>query len=191
MRVSIKKQLRAFYKQKRALMPAEQKSHLDSLITQRFVESDEYKSCKMLLCFVSTGIEVSTRQLLETAFAEKTVLCPRCEGSVSEGIMRFYKVSSFGELTPGTMGISEPSAEAPLVTAFEGALCVLPGLAFDRKGYRLGFGGGYYDRFLAGFNGIKAGICYESCVCDELEHSTYDIKADMLFTDKTIYRFSE
>lgn len=186
-----KKELRSHFKQKRLSMTPEQKQHMDKQITELFLNSKEYKTCETLLCFVSTDIEVSTREILERSFGEKNVLCPRCEGNSSNGIMFFYKVNSFDELTSGKMGILEPSPKSPKVTSFENALCVLPGLSFDKNGYRLGFGGGYYDRFLVGFNGIKAGVCYESCVCDELEHNSYDIKADMLFTDKTIYRFSE
>ncbi|MBR1563432.1 MAG: 5-formyltetrahydrofolate cyclo-ligase [Ruminococcus sp.] len=184
-----KRELRAHYKKLRREMSPSERKQADRLITEAFLNSDEYRSCEMLLCFVSTGIEVSTREILTRAFAEKTVLCPKCIGSPSEGIMRFYEAGSFSELEEGTMGILEPSEKCREVTEFENALCVLPGLCFDRRGYRLGFGGGYYDRFLAGFNGVKAGICYESCVCDELAHNEYDMKADMLFTDKCIYRY--
>ena len=191
MRINGKKELRSHFKQIRLSMTPEQKQQLDKQITELFLNSEEYRSCETLLCFVSTDIEVSTRDILERAFSEKTVLCPRCEGSSADGIMFFYKVNSLDELTSGKMGILEPSPDSPKVTAFKNAMCVLPGLSFDKNGYRLGFGGGYYDRFLADFNGIKAGVCYESCVSDTLKHNSYDIKADMLFTDKTIYRFSE
>ncbi len=184
-----KSELRAYYKGLRREMSRSERKQADRLITENFLKSDVYRSCEMLLCFVSTGIEVSTREILACAFSEKKVLCPKCIGSPSEGIMRFYEVCSFSELEEGTMGILEPSDKCREVTAFENALCVLPGLCFDRKGWRLGFGGGYYDRFLAGFNGVKAGICYESCVCDELARNEYDMKADMLFTDKHIYQF--
>ena len=184
-----KKELRAYYKKLRREMSSEERRKADSLIAQKLLTSGEYRSCEMILCFVSIGIEVSTREILSRAFEEKRVLCPKCIGSPSEGIMRFYEVRSFDELEEGTMGIPEPSDKCPEVKTFENALCVLPGLCFDRKGWRLGFGGGYYDRFLESFGGVKAGICYESCVCDEITHYEYDIKADMLFTDKSVYRF--
>ena len=104
--------------------------------------------------------------------------------------MHFYKVRSFDELEESPMGILEPPESLERTERFENALCILPGLAFDKEGFRLGFGGGYYDRFLTGFEGVKLGICYENCVCERLSHNGFDIKADMLITDKNTYRFT-
>ncbi len=171
-------------------MSEQERKTADRLITGRLLESEAYKECDMLLCFVSIGIEVSTRDILKKGFEEKTVLCPRCVGSPKDGIMHFYRVRSFDELEESPMGIPEPSETLERISTFENALCILPGLAFDKEGFRLGFGGGYYDRFLAGFEGVKLGICYESCVCERLFHESYDIRSDMLITDKNTYRFT-
>ena len=188
--MNYKKELRRYYKELRLGMSSDERKEADRQIAKRLLESEQYKSCEMFLCFVSTDIEVSTREILRSAFSEKTVLCPRCVGSPKDGMMHFYKVRSFDELEESLMGILEPPESLERTERFENALCILPGLAFDKEGFRLGFGGGYYDRFLTGFEGVKLGICYENCVCERLSHNGFDIKADMLITDKNTYRFT-
>ena len=63
----------------------------------------------------------------------------------------------------------------------------MPALSYDKDGYRLGFGMGFYDRFLADYNGIKLGLCYDNCMSERFCHDGYDISVDKVFTDKNIY----
>ena len=96
------------------------------------------------------------------------------------GVMHFH-VCRRAELTPGRYDIPEPPHDAPLAPLGDGTLCLVPGLAYDADGYRIGYGGGYYDRFLAHFPGISIGIC-EKPVDFPLPRDTYDRKVDYLLT---------
>ena len=100
--------------------------------------------------------------------------------------MDFYFIKSPDDLEPGSFGVLEPAPEKCVKAyAFETALCIIPGLAFDMHGYRLGYGKGYYDRFLSAHPRlVKMGICYCSCTCNELIHGRFDVSADLLVTEK-------
>lgn len=113
----------------------------------------------------------------------KTVAFPKTLDS--EGHMAFLRVHSLEELKPGRYGISEPvNGESVLPT--ERTLCLVPALAFDAKGNRLGYGGGFYDRFLRSFPGISAGILPSVCLFPELPHEAWDVPVQYLVTEATI-----
>lgn len=183
-----KKQLRSFYKQQRLCMDKSVKTDLDAKIAQKLLDSEMYKTCDDLLVYVSFGIEVDTLEIIRQALAEKNVYCPRCvEGT---NIMEFYKVSSFADLQQGSYGILEPPINSDTLNGFgKNALCVVPALSYDKKGYRLGFGKGYYDRFLSGFDGVSVGICYDNCLIDELPSDKFDICVDHLITENKSVSF--
>ena len=183
-----KKQLRSFYKQQRRCMDKSVKTDLDAKIAQKLLDSEMYKACDDLLVYVSFGIEVDTLEIIRQALAEKNVYCPRCvEGT---NIMEFYKVSSFADLQQGSYGILEPQTNSDTLNGFgKNALCVVPALSYDKKGYRLGFGKGYYDRFLSGFDGVSVGICYDNCLIDELPSDKFDICVDHLITENKSVSF--
>lgn len=183
-----KRQLRAFYKQLRSSMSFQQKLENDKAVTQAFLDSSFYKMCDQLLIYVSFDIEVDTIAVIKQALTEKTVFCPRCISGT--GIMEFYKISSFEQLKEGSFGILEPdTGEQPVKDFSKGAVCVVPGLSYDDKGHRLGFGKGFYDRFLADFPGTKVGICYEDCCCEELPYDEFDICVDHLITERKCVDF--
>jgi len=183
-----KKQLRSFYKQQRLCMDKSVKTDLDAKIAQKLLDSEMYKTCDDLLVYVSFGIEVDTLEIIRQALAEKNVYCPRCvEGT---NIMEFYKVSSFADLQQGSYGILEPQINSDTLNGFgKNTLCVVPALSYDKKGYRLGFGKGYYDRFLSGFDGVSVGICYDNCLIDELPSDKFDICVDHLITENKSVSF--
>lgn len=107
--------------------------------------------------------------------------------------MEFYFIKSMDDLEKGTFGVLEPAPEKCVKAyAFEKALCIVPGLSFDMKGYRLGYGKGYYDRFLSAHPRlVKMGLCYCSCTCNELIHGRFDVCADMLATEKYLRKCSD
>ena len=84
-------------------------------------------------------------------------------------------------------GIFEPDERCEKYCVFDNALCIVPALSYDKDGYRLGFGMGFYDRFLADYNGMKLGLCYDNCMSESFCHDGYDISVDKVFTDKDIY----
>ena len=91
------------------------------------------------------------------------------------------------DLKKGRFGIFEPDESCEKYCVFDNALCIVPALSYDKDGYRLGFGMGFYDRFLADYNGIKLGLCYDNCMSESFCHDGYDISVDKVFTDKDIY----
>ena len=180
-----KKELRAKCKQLRTEMSPEKKAEKDRLILERIISSDAYKNASIILTYVSTAIEVDTLALMEQAMKDKKrVAVPRCIDGTRN--MDFYFITSLSDLEKGTFGVMEPVPEKCVKAyAFETALCIVPGLSFDMKGYRLGYGKGYYDRFLSAHPRlVKMGICYCSCTCNELVHGRFDICSDILVTEK-------
>lgn len=187
-----KRGLRERYRTVRKNMDSDTKRIADARIRGRILHSMEYKRCQILLCFVSTPIEVDTHGLIHRALEDgKTVAVPYCIDGTRK--MQFYCIHSLEDLTPRTFGVLEPNPEtAELVTDFSRALCILPGLAFDYAGYRLGYGGGYYDRFLSrhfssGGN-TTIGVCYANCMTHRLPRGRFDMPCHVLITDQFVRR---
>ena len=185
-----KRLLRAKLKNRREAMTLGEREELSGQIASRLTCTPEFLGSETVLCFVSTDIEVDTTAIMtSTLLNGKRLAVPRC---LPGRLMEFGVVRSLDELVVGAYGIKEPPAGCETVSAEDtaDAMCVLPGLSFDKQGYRLGFGGGYYDRFLPQFRGISCGICYESFVLAQLPRGKYDRSADMLITEKKTIRFA-
>lgn len=179
-----KMQLRAKHKKLRTLCPADVKNKLDKKISEIFLSSKEYKQCKILFAFVSSEIEVDTSDIISNALADgKKLALPKCRNKSGE--MDFYFVTSVNQLKKGTFSIPEPdSAVCTAVDDSVSGLCLVPGLCYDMHGYRIGFGKGYYDRFLQKFSGISVGLCYTRCIEQKLPRGVFDKPVDILITEK-------
>ncbi|MCI8600398.1 MAG: 5-formyltetrahydrofolate cyclo-ligase [Oscillospiraceae bacterium] len=185
----VKKGLREGFKAARRAMVPDEQQKKDRRILERVCQLPEYRQAALVLTYVSTAIEVDTRALIERALAEgKQVAVPRCTPGKID--MKFYLIRGLSELSPGAFGVLEPNPEKSReLKNFKQSLCILPGLGFDLAGYRLGYGKGYYDRFLARYSGKRVGVCYNSCVRALLPHGRYDKSADVLVTEKFVKRF--
>ncbi|HZJ78646.1 MAG TPA: 5-formyltetrahydrofolate cyclo-ligase [Clostridia bacterium] len=179
--------LRKKFKEIRAAYSLEKKGKLDNKITNRLLNTWRYREAEIVFCYVSFGIEVDTRKIIETSFQQnKTVAVPKCVEGTRE--IEFYKINSIDELEPGTFGVLEPKdLQERKITDFSQGLCIVPALGFDVKGYRLGFGKGYYDRFLSKFSATAVGLCYSDCVVRRLPHGKYDKSVDILITEKKLF----
>ena len=111
----------------------------------------------------------------------KTVLLPRIEADALD----LRVVGGPGELIEGRFGISEPPPHAPRAQP-KADFILVPGLAFDPAGGRLGRGGGFYDRFLAGFEGVKVGVCFPELLVDEIPMEEHDVRMDFVVTSEGI-----
>lgn len=181
-----KTNLRNKYKQIRINMDLDEKNKKDKNIKKKLVGLREYKDCDLLLTFMSTDIEVDTYGIIEYSWNNgKRVAVPRCvEGT---RLMSFYEIHSFSQLEKHTFGVMEPDpSKCSLITDFDSSVCIVPGLVFDSMGYRLGYGKGYYDRFLSKYNGTKIGICYYDCLKYSLRRGKYDVVSDIIINDKYI-----
>ena len=161
----------------------EQKAKLDNDIIERLMRTYQYKNTSTILCYVSTPLEVDTRLLIKRALEEgKRVAVPRCKPETTT--MDFYLINSFDDLEKGTFGVLEPIPSRGEIYNESDGICIVPGLCFDHAGYRLGYGKGYYDRFLTNYSQTKIGICYNDCVQQRLFHGRYDVPVDLLITEK-------
>ncbi len=186
-----KANLRQRYRDYRVKLLPQDKMRLDEDVLSRVTRLNQYANAQLVLTYVSTPIEVDTRRLIERALADgKRVAVPRCVPNTRN--MEFYEITSLEELSPGTFGVDEPTPDpARLVSPDAGGLCIVPALCYDEYGYRLGYGKGYYDRFLANYNGITVGICYAACVRRSLIHGRFDRPVELLITERYIKRIEE
>ncbi|MBZ4669765.1 MAG: 5-formyltetrahydrofolate cyclo-ligase [Oscillospiraceae bacterium] len=182
-----KNSLRKKYKELRLNMPYDEKEKRDSQIFNKVISLKVFKEAPIVLTYVSTEIEVDTKRLINYCFENaKPVAVPRCVPGTSE--MFFYKISSMDDLEKGTFSVLEPKPDrCEKISDARGAICIVPGLAFDSEGYRLGYGKGYYDRYLSRQNDLKKiGICYCSCTVNNLARGRFDVPVDILVTEKYI-----
>lgn len=185
----VKKELRARMKELRRDMAPEEKAAKDAAILRRVTALPEYQKASLVLTYVSTAIEVDTHALIAQAIADgKRVAVPYCVPGKVE--MLFCQISGMEDLSPGSFGVLEPNPETlPVLTDFSDSVCILPGLAFDLSGFRLGYGKGYYDRFLSKYSGVNIGVCYNVCLKPLLPHGRYDKMVAILATEKFVKRF--
>ena len=184
----LKNSLRLSSRAFREQMDEEKKKKADESILRRLTSLREYAQADWLYTYVSKPIEVDTFGLVRAAWANrKRVAVPKCIPETTQ--MEFYYITSMDDLAPGAFGVLEPVPErCRLVTDYSRGLCIVPGLCFDAEGYRLGYGKGYYDRFLSAFRGVTVGICYTACTQWRLPHGRYDRQIQLLITEKYIRR---
>ncbi|MDR2932148.1 MAG: 5-formyltetrahydrofolate cyclo-ligase [Oscillospiraceae bacterium] len=179
-----KNDMRERYKALRASLSTEERSKKDAAIMAHVMAMPAYEQCKTFLCYVSMPREAATHHLIKAALSQKKkVAVPYCVAGTR--LMRFYAIESVDELIPGSFGVLEPDPQlGKRVGEYDDAFCIVPGLVFDRHGYRLGYGGGYYDRFLLNdYSGVTAGICYQICTVPRIKRGRYDMACDYVVTE--------
>ena len=178
--------LRSKYREIRVMMSQNKKEIMDKEIEEKFFSLYKYKKANIVLIYVSKEIEVNTLDIIKKMWLDnKIVGVPKCNGD--DKSMDFYIIKSFDDLEKGMFGLLEPSIlRCKKITDYSTGLCVVPGFCFDFSGYRLGYGHGYYDRFLSRFNGTTVGFCYSNCTSFKLPHGKYDKCVDILVTDRYI-----
>ena len=184
MTIADKKALRKECAAVRAAIPPAEKREADGAICRAIRASSLYAGANTLLLYAAIGSEIDLFPLFDAAMRDgKRVAFPRCD-KTEKGKMNFYLVRDPADLLPGMYGVREPKEDCPLLTDGGTALCLLPGYAFTPDGFRLGYGGGYYDRFLASFAGISAGVCYDRLILPSLPCEPTDRRAAHLFTER-------
>ncbi len=182
-----KNELREHYIEKRASLSASEKALLDKKIITNIMSTVSYRFSDTLLAYCPTRGEVDITPLMIDALARgKRLALPKCE---SVGRMDFHFITSLDELKVGKFGILEPPANSPVFEKDSGkaSLMIVPALVFDRLGFRLGYGGGYYDRYINGYSGVKAGLAYSAFVSDKpLPRGRYDVASDFVVTEKGV-----
>ncbi len=182
-----KKYLRKTYLDIRSGLSENEVEKKSEIIIRSLFLLDEFKNAHKVMFYVDTGKEVRTRQAIKMALnMGKRVAVPK----VIDCDMIAVEIDSLSRLKPGKFGIYEPMQNHEM-PAKEIDLVVVPGVAFDNMGFRLGYGGGYYDRFLSGLrpNATKAAVAYEIQLVDKLPAEDHDIRVDIIVTEKAVYRF--
>lgn len=181
-----KKQMRSDKKNARGSLDPKIKNQMDKMIFDNLLSIDKFKKAEFVLVYISTQIEVDTKEIIEYCLeTDKKVAVPKC---IENYKMDFYLYNAETPMEVSGYGISEPIAdESCLVNNFDAdnTVCIVPGLSYDKSGYRLGYGGGYYDRFLSEHQNITTiGLCYSSDFMDKLITDKYDIAVDYVVTEK-------
>lgn len=179
-----KQRLRRRMLERRGSLPAAEAEGLGALAQRHVIEMGEFQSARSVGLYHPLGSEVRTDLMAEAAWGQgKKVSLPRTEGNM----IRFYEYRKGDDLTEGRFGVMEP---APARHAMELDLVVIPGVAFDAKGCRIGYGKGFYDRFLAQWPAtFSVGLAYSFQVVKELPRGRFDRKLGALATDDGITYF--
>lgn len=175
-----KKELRKKMRAKRDALTEAQVIEKSQKILKNLLGTTEYKNAKKIFCYVSFEKEVDTFSIIRQAFSDgKEVAVPRVNGNQ----MEFYKIRSVEELQPGYYGILEPVTDV-IEKELEGII-IIPGLVFDMQCNRIGYGGGFYDRYLNAHTDhalIKIALAYEFQMVSKIETEEHDQKMDRIVT---------
>ncbi len=185
-----KRELRHELRRKLAAISAEELQRRSAAACRLLCETKEYRRAEVVMLFLSTPQEVDTTQLALQAWADdKRVLAPRV--AWDQRRMLPIEIQSLASgVEDGYMGVREPLEGLPVPVA-DIDLVVVPGLAFDEEGNRLGRGRGFYDRFLShpDFRGVSCALALEDQVVDAIPIGPSDVRVDMLVTDQKVRRF--
>lgn len=166
-------------------MTAKERRVSGHLIQQAFVALPVFAMAHVVALYSSIGGEVETGEVLEEALKEgKIVLFPVVCGDH----LRFIRVSDSSEMVEGAFGIAEPCVTGEAYAPENADLVVVPGVAFDRTGKRIGFGKGYYDKALHHLEGSGklVGFCYDFQLVDEIVAEPHDVAVDVIITEKRV-----
>lgn len=167
--------------EKRNALDAKEAARRSKRVQEFLLNSKEFKSAKVIGAYHAFGSEVMTDLIIERAQAlGKTIALPSVEGES----LAFYELSSGKYLVKGRFGIMEPLPYGP-VDAMD--LLVVPGVAFDKRGYRLGYGKGYYDKFLARKKVASIGLGYSFQLLECLPKDKYDKRLDAVATEDGVH----
>lgn len=181
-----KTEQRLYLKEIRNGIPHEIRRLKSEKICEKLFGSPEYKSANTVMIYMSFGSEVQTDMLFERVLKDKKrLVIPRCNVNKGEGLMTGYYVNRKSCLERGSYGIYEPaeSRGAAVADKKDIDLVIVPGLGFDENGYRVGYGAGYYDRYLEEYGGKTIGLCFKECIIERVFTNEHDKKVDKIITD--------
>lgn len=181
--MSVKNEIRKKLLQKRKEIHSKK---LDECVYNMLVDSDIFKNAQTILLYASLDDEISTDSMIDYAInSGKKVALPVCRDK--NGNMDFYYIKSTDELVKGYFSVREPDADkCTVVTDYSGSICIVPAVSYDEKGYRLGYGKGYYDRFLQKYTSISVGLCYNELIEKELPINSFDVPVDYIVTQNRV-----
>lgn len=172
----------------RDAIPQEERQARSAKICQIAMGLNSFRYAQIILMYAPIKSEIDIMPIMQEALKQgKAVAFPKC--NVEERIMKFHFVTSEADLEPCAYGIREPKEDMPVYDPENDkrmAICYVPGLAFDVYGYRLGYGKGYYDKFMNKFTGSTVGLVYTEFILGSLPRGRFDKHCDALLTEKGI-----
>lgn len=169
--------------EKRKALPFEAWENATKCVMDRVIRLEVFRRTRAVYTYVDAKNEVGTREFINCCLRlGKRVAVPKVTGR----FMGFYEISSLRELEPASFGLMEPKGQRK--AADEDALLIVPGVAFDKQCHRIGYGGGYYDRYLAAHPHVNTvAVAFSFQVLEEIPHEPHDFKPRMLVTETGIY----
>jgi len=177
---------------KRDNIPPEVRRAKNRMVRERLLSLDEFRNAGIVFFFASFRTEVDTTEMIKSSLTSgKRVLLPKVDKDRHE--LMLYEITDFGELSPGYMGIPEPSFQGRQMSINDADIVIIPGAGFDASGNRIGYGGGYYDRLLSGLQKQVPVIApaYEEQIVDSIPSEPHDIRVQMIVTDRRLLRCGE
>ncbi len=167
---------------RRAGISKEEAAEKSRAITDRILALPAYRNAECILLYIDVKGEVRTRDLLERAWKDgRRTAVPRCR----DKRMDFVEITGYSDLKPGSFGIPEPASGDPIDPG--NALMIMPGAAFDRNLSRIGYGGGYYDRYLCENPDVQTvAVSYACQVFDSIPSEEHDVRPRILVTENEI-----
>lgn len=180
-----KKLLRQTMLTKAASLPQDYQAVSNSSIFQRLTALPEWRQAQFVFCYVSIADEPDTRRLIEAAWEmQKTVCVPRCMGG---GAMEARQIVRWDQLHTANFGLLEPAETAPLIQPQQLDLVIAPCVAATADGWRLGYGGGYYDRYLLNVCCPVLCLCRGQSLLPGIPHGENDVRMDYVLTENALY----
>lgn len=174
--------LRKQIKEKRKSVLPEDKEIWDRMIFKNLIEMTQYQNAENILCYVSLENEADTFEIIKKAISDKkNVFVPKV---IDKEKMQFYKINSIDELKTGYRNIPEPTGNEKFEA--DEAFCIIPGLCFDKRGKRLGYGGGYYDRYFESKSHTKTALTYLCFLEEKIITDNYDVDMDFIVTQNGV-----
>jgi len=155
-------------------------------IENRLLVEENVKNASIIGITISAFPEVNTEAIIKHLWElGKTVVVPKC--TPKDRSMTFYKIDSYDQLETVYMQLLEPNPRlTEAVTSADIDLLIVPGIVYSKTGYRIGYGGGYYDRFLTNYEGRKLSLAFDFQVVDKVSTEVFDIPVDIIVTNKEI-----
>lgn len=181
-----KDDMRAKYRALRGAIEQSEKARRDAAICRAATSLASYRFAKYVLMYAPTDEEIDIMPVALDALSKgKKIAFPRCHPETRT--MDYHIVSSPDELVEGYFGLREPPETFPVFDPASGsAICFVPGLVYDSDGYRLGYGKGFYDRYLTSYGGNAIGVVYSDFIVPAVPRGRFDVTVKILLTDKGV-----
>ncbi len=183
----LKNKLRREVKEQIKLLDIKYCEETNTRIQEAILKLPEYKAAKTIFCFVGTREEIDTTIILQDALNQgKCVTVPKCIG---KGIMVAYQIESLAQLKEGAYGILEPDASKSIeISPSQIELALIPCLSANRKGQRIGYGGGFYDKYLEQTDAMRVVLCREQLMREDIPVEKYDRLMDVVVSEEKVVR---